>query len=140
MPGHRLAVYLVAIALAATGLAWIILDGNLPALPSFNDPQRLRHMLLVAHGVAAALGALLLGSLYPHHMRRAWRHGFNRPSGAVMAGTALGLMATGLLLYYAGDEALRETASLAHQWGGALACVLLPVHVTLGRRTRRATP
>jgi len=135
MAGHRLAVYLVAIALAVTGLTWIVLSWDTSSLSLLDDTRRLRHALLVAHGVAATVGGLLLGSLFPQHMRRAWRQGFNRTSGTVMTGTALCLVATGLLLYYAGSEAFRESASLAHQWIGFLACALLPVHVRIGRRT-----
>ena len=97
---------------------------------------RLRHVLILAHGVSAAGGLIVLGSL-AHHIRWGWHLQLGRLSGTVSGIVATVLVITGLLLYYLADEGFRNGASLLHQVAGVGACLALLLHVRLERRLRK---
>jgi hypothetical protein len=96
-----------------------------------------RPRLLALHGGLALLFLVVVGSLLPRHVVRAWRAAANRPSGSFAIGSAIVLAASGWLLYYAGDESVRAAAVAVHDVVGFALPALLLLHATLGRRWRR---
>ena len=122
---YRLMLYATGAVLVGTGAAWAWLHSLVDervALPAIA-------WLMKIHGAAAMLSLVLLGSVLFQHIGAGWRLARNRSSGvAILALSAL-LAVTGYLLYYAGDERVRSFASLLHLAVGAIAPLLLAVHV-----------
>jgi hypothetical protein len=66
----------------------------------------------------------VFGLLWGVHMVNAWQARRRRWSGGALFGLGAVLIATGWLLYYAGDDGLRSVASFGH-WGLGLAAPAL---------------
>jgi hypothetical protein len=134
-PAFRYALYAALAVLTVTGSGWLVADWNKdPAGPEFW--QLVAADLLMAHGGAAMATLLLLGALFPLHVRRAWRTGRNRLTGPVMLGINAALIVTAFGLYYAGSDTLRPWISDLHIAIGAALPAILVLHVWLGRRSR----
>ncbi len=116
-----------------SGLGWVVADG-LKDAPAGEVWQNVSANLLMVHGGLAMLVLVLLGSLIPVHMLRAWRAGRNRWSGSAMAFLNAILALTAFGLYYLGSEILRPWISTIHLAAGCLLPIQLVVHICLGRR------
>ena len=79
------------------------------------------------------LALVVLGSLLAGHVRRGWRAGRNRLTGAGMVALCGGLVVSGYALYYAGSESARAWASGSHLIGGLAFPFMLGVHIRRGR-------
>ena len=136
-PRHRTALYVVGGLLLVTGAAWARLH-QLDQAGQVSDGLRLlKHWLMETHGLAAVGFVLLLGTLLPGHVRRAWRVRKNRANGAFFLAAMAFLTISGYLLYYLGDESWRQGMSRFHLWLGLAAPFLLVWHVRAGRRATR---
>lgn len=130
LPWVRLAGYALWLLLAVTGVWWWW-DQDI----QMNDPTERASLLVKLHGIAAAFALVWFGSILSTHVRVAWQRKRNRVSGllALVMMALLGL--SGLGLYYA-DYDSREWVHDVHVWVGAVALLMLPVHVVLGRMKR----
>jgi hypothetical protein len=134
-PPFRYAVYGAYAALFGTGVLWFVAD-------RFKDAtegevwQLLGARVLMLHGGAAMIVLLILGALYPLHIRRGWRADKNRLMGAIMVALNAALILTAFALYYLGSETLRPWISNIHFYIGLSLPILLAFHVVQGRRTR----
>jgi hypothetical protein len=139
-PWHRRLVFATALGLAVTGLLWTIGDQGLGFFPELDgSAARSRmHLLLMAHGVLAYGGAVVLGSLLGRHIPAGLRSGRRAVTGITALSLVGALLLTALLLYYAGSDTLRSVSSAAHQVLGVAAVAVLCVHLT--RRERPRTP
>jgi hypothetical protein len=90
------------------------------------------------HGAAAMAGLVVLGTLLPGHIARAWRARTNHRSGLLMLGLAAILVVTGYGLYYVGDEDTRPWISMVHWLFGIAAGAGFVLHVRLGKRRQWA--
>ena len=127
----RAVFYAFAGVLIASGLAW--LGVHYAAAPGAPGSA----LALEVHGGAAMAILFVAGIVAALHVPRSWRERRNRSSGIAVASLLALLTITGFLLYYAGGDRLRETASLVH-WGVGLAApVLLWLHTSLGHRATR---
>jgi hypothetical protein len=134
-PAFRYTLYAALAVLTITGGGWLIADWYKdPAGPEFW--QLLAADMLMVHGGAAMATLLLLGALFPLHVRRAWRTGRNRLTGPVMVGINAVLIVTAFGLYYAGSDTLRPWISDLHIAIGVALPALLVLHIWLGRRSR----
>ena len=129
---QRVATYLVFTLCALSGAVYLLLHEGPPSLAQSLGLASL-HAWLVTHGVSAAIVLLLFGAALPLHVNLAWRAKRNRYSGALMLLVLTLLMGSGLLLYYA-SEALRQFGLWLHWLTGAVALLVFPLHVLLGRR------
>ena len=117
-----------------TGAGWLLAD-QMKEAATAEGWQTAAANLLMIHGGAAMATLLLLGALFPLHVRRGWRARRNRIAGAAMVTCNAALILTAFGLYYLGSEALRPWASWLHIGVGLLLPALLVVHITLGRRS-----
>jgi hypothetical protein len=132
---HKILVYGVTIALALTGVLWLVPHFFLASKGDFGASHHpLEPWALRLHG-AAAMGFLVgLGSVLPVHARRAWQVRRNVRTGVSMLAAIVALIATGYALYYASSEELRPWISTIH-WGIGLALVpALFLHNHQGRK------
>lgn len=136
-PALRRWFYAAFAALFLTGVAWLILDRLSAGDP--DAPQNpLQPWLLKLHGAAAMVALAILGALLPTHVKPGWKRRLNRPAGIGLTALCALLAATGYALYYAGDDALRRVATLAHDIVGLGFPVVLVWHVVAGRRAKSA--
>jgi len=136
---QRRAIYAAFGLIALSGIAWLAAHYLLAEAGEFGASEHpLAHWSLVAHGIGAYLLLWLVGSLWPLHMRLAWRLHRNRTTGLVMGALLSSLALTGLWLYYGSIDA-REGVSLAHWLLGLGLVPLLVLHIVIGR-SRPAPP
>jgi hypothetical protein len=124
----------------ASGLSWIGAQLWLGDGGSFGEsPSPLARWSMQVHGAAAMLVLVVLGTLLPGHVQRAWRTGRSRWTGAAMLGLNGLLIASGYALYYAGGEGVRAIVSPLHWIAGLGLPALLVWHLWEGgpRRAKR---
>jgi hypothetical protein len=132
---HERWLLALAIALFASGVGWLASHYLFAAPDEFGgsrDP--LAPWWLKLHGAAAMGFLVVLGTLLPVHVRRAWQFRRNRRSGAIVLGVAAVLIVSGYALYYVGYEPLRPAITVVHWVLGLAGLPALVAHVILGRR------
>lgn len=91
------------------------------------------------HAAAAFAATAFVGALWTTHMRSGWRRRRQRITGALLAGSAAGLVLSATGVYYLGDERAAAIAAFVHLALGLLVIGVFAVHA-LGRRRRRRSP
>jgi cation transport ATPase len=133
---HEWFAYVVCAAVFGTGAAWAWLH-YFPLAPNeFGAPSPAEGWVLKAHGAAAMVTLLLLGTLLPMHVKFAWRAGRNLRTGLSLLSVFAFLVLTGYGLYYAGGEHLRAWLSAAHLWVGLALLPVFLLHIWRGKTTR----
>jgi hypothetical protein len=118
---RRLMVQSVLFGVWATGLLWLPLHYFLMQKTRFGTaPNPVEPWMLKAHGAFAFAALWSGGLLWGLHIVGGWRSGRRRWSGIAVSAAGALLIASGWLLYYAGDEELRAVTSVVH-WGIGLA-------------------
>jgi hypothetical protein len=133
-PAFRYALYAAFALLFLTGTGWLLAD-QMKEAASAEGWQTAAADLLMIHGGAAMATLLLLGALFPLHVRRGWRARRNLIAGTAMVTSNAALILTAFGLYYLGSETLRPWASGLHIGVGIVLPLLFLVHVVLGRRS-----
>jgi len=116
-----------------TGVAWLVLRYGVAGDDLENGWSVARAWMLRAHGAAAMLTLVAIGSLLAIHVPSGWRRRSNKLSGTGMLAVMTVLAVTGWLLYYAAGEALRAWSSYVHIAIGAAAPLALLWHLALRR-------
>ncbi|HUN94487.1 MAG TPA: hypothetical protein VMU33_20710 [Burkholderiaceae bacterium] len=138
---HEAWVLAVAALLFASGVAWLLLRAGARGLDEGGEGRAaLLAGCLRVHGAATMIFLVVIGTLLPLHMNRAWHQRRHRVTGVLVATAVALLVATGYALYYAGDEDLRPWISVAHWAVGLAGLPALGWHVVQGKRraARRA--
>jgi hypothetical protein len=117
-----------------TGAVWLAAD-QLKDAPDGETWQAVAANLLMVHGGTAMVALLLLGALFPLHVRLSWRAQRNRITGVIMLIAGVTLIATAFGLYYFGSEALRPATSWIHTIVGLALPIFVLVHILCGRRS-----
>ena len=134
---HEWLVYSTVGLLAASGIAWLLLDRFGKIEGEFGPEQNpALPWLLLGHGVLAYAFLVVAAMLLPVHVRLGWNAFRNRVSGLFLLFVGLFLAVTGLLLYYASAEALRSASSLAHWLIGIALPIALVIHVLRGKSSQ----
>jgi hypothetical protein len=139
---HARGIYAGFAFLLASGLGWLWLHNFVSVAGPFGPtPHPAEPLVVKLHGVIAYAFLLLLGALIPVHLRLGWAGKRSLVTGLLTAGAMVLLALTGLGLYYAGGEELRDLASLSHWVIGLAAALALVSHALRGRqRHARALP
>jgi hypothetical protein len=117
------------LALWGTGATWLWLHHFRQVEGAFGpEPHPLEIWMLRLHGFFLIPALMMIGGVLVVHIGNAWRYRRKRGSGLTQAFLYLALILTGYGLYYAGDEVLREVASIAHWVIGLGAPVLFLWH------------
>jgi len=133
---QRIAIYAVGFGLWASGGLWLLF--HFFVQPHFGAPHPLEPWWMKLHGAFSFASLWLFGLLWGVHVIKGWSGGRRRWSGGTLAGILIGLMLTGYLLYYVGDEDVRDLVSIAH-WSVGLALPLLFFVHYGARQTPRET-
>jgi hypothetical protein len=134
-PRFRFALYGAFALLVLTGAVWLVAD-QFKDSPEGELWQRVSASMLMVHGGTAMVTLLLLGALFPLHIRLGWRSGRNRITGPAMVAFNAVLIVTAFGLYYLGSDTVRPWVSDVHTGIGFALPALVVVHVLLGRRSR----
>jgi hypothetical protein len=134
-PRFRLALYGAFAVLFLTGAVWLVTD-SLKNSPDGETWQWISASLLMVHGGIAMVALVLLGALFPVHVRLGWRNRRNRITGPTMIGLNAVLIITAFGLYYSGSDTLRPLTSNVHIVVGFALPAMTLVHVLRGRRSR----
>ena len=129
---HRQWIYAVGGSLVASGVGWLIAHYLLVDAGSFGETHHPSEpWWLRLHGAAVMAFLVVLGTILPGHVRRAWslrkscaqsvRR--NVVTGIFMLSLLAVLTLTGYALYYSGDEDLRPYISTTHWVIGLAAAV-----------------
>lgn len=134
---HRTWVYAGFGLVFLSGVCWIgaqlwLGDGG----PFGESPSALSRWSMQVHGAAAMLVLVLLGTLLPAHVQRAWRTRRSRWTGGAMLGVNSLLIVSGYALYYAGGESVRAIVSPLHWVAGLGLPALLGWHLWEARSRR----
>jgi hypothetical protein len=135
---HRLTLYTASLALFVSGVAWAWANHLDESAQAGEAVRQLKPTLLKIHGFSALAFVLLLGTLLPGHVRRAWHAHKNRGNGVFFLTATSLLTLSGYALYYLGDEGWRNATSQFHLWLGVAAPVLLGWHIWSGRKATRS--
>lgn len=125
----------------ATGICWLLLHycfrlkGEFGPQANPAEPWMLR-----LHGLAMVASLLGLGSLLVSHVRKGWHYRHQRLVGGLLAGVLGVLILTGYLLYYVGDEGVRDWISASHWVLRTGLPILFIVHFLRGYRLFRQPP
>lgn len=137
--GHRRFTYATIAAVWLSGVLWLVYHYAMQREGSFGpEPHPLESWWLRLHGLAAFVSLFAFGLLWGVHIRAGLAFARRRLSGLLLLILLVVLSLSGYLLYYAGDEAMRDVVRVVH-WVFGLA-LLLPfvVHVLRARRQRDA--
>ncbi len=128
---HRRIFYLTFGILWLSGSLWVIAEWLKETdLGPVRTPLQTQSMKI--HGAVMLLYTAILGTLWTH-IRRGFALRANRLSGTWMIGGNAALIVSGWILYYIGDDRLRQWASLTHWTIGLAMLPLLLGHLQLGR-------
>ncbi len=128
----RRLLYSVSLTLFISGISWAWIH-HLDELGQATESLReLNGWFIAIHGFSAMTFVLLLGTLLVGHVRRAWHARKNRKNGAFFLTAVSLLTLSGYVLYYTGNEAVRNAVSNFHLWLGVAAPVLLFWHIRSG--------
>jgi hypothetical protein len=86
-------------------------------------------LLMKVHGGAAMLALVLLGALLASHVPTGWKDARYQKTGIGILAAAAWLIISGHVLYYSGDETVRQAASYGHLGIGLALPLLLGFHV-----------
>ena len=93
------------------------------------------HSILAAHGVAALLATLALGSVLPFHIKAGYKSKQQWWSGFSQLSFVFALLITGGMLYY-GPEEFRDGVISTHWIIGLLFAVIFLLHLTNIRKPK----
>lgn len=132
-------LYFTLAGLLLTGLAWLILDTWVQVDGPFGPMKHpAEPWMMKLHGAFTMIALVLLGTVLPTHVRKAWALRRNRLAGTALLAIFAVLTATGYALYYFAGEDTRAVISLTHWVIGVALPVGLTWHVIAGKA--RAVP
>jgi hypothetical protein len=112
-----------------TGAAWLVLHYFGRIKGAFGpETNPLEPWMLRLHGLAMIASLLGIGGLLVVHVWKGWSYRHQRLIGSVLMGLVGLLVLTGYLLYYVGDEELRNWISAGHWLVGLLLPAVFIVH------------
>ena len=106
---------LSGLGLLTTGIVWLVLhyfgQREGPYGPEMNP---LEPWMMTLHGFFVIPALLAIGAMLVAHIPKGWTHRPQRPAGIGLCTVLAALSVSGYLIYYAGNETLREWNSVAH--------------------------
>ena len=129
---QKTAVFATTAIVGLTGLLWFILHDMID-----DEPGDVLRVLLMLHGISSYVILLVIGSLLPRHVRSGLIRRRNIVPGVTVTVMMAILAATGLALYYGGED-LHAPVKWLHVVFGLGCFGLFPAHAFLTARPRPA--
>ena len=137
---ERIIYYTVFLVLFLSGVVWLVLHYLCSSVGEFGLMSNpLESKILCIHGVAAFGFAFVFGNIWAIHVKSGIQKKYkkNFKSGIINALLVTILIVTGLLLYYAGNDMVRITASMMHWICGILLFIVIIFHIFMGKYRKR---
>lgn len=137
-PSNRYLIYSVLLLAWCSGVIFFVLQTWWVAAGEFGpEAHPWQYPILRFHGLIAFVAMIGFGFVLGAHGKPASRRKPRRTSGIVFASWILGSIISAYLLYYLGDEDLRQLVGYAHLGFGLAAPLVLAIHVRQARIYRR---
>lgn len=121
-----------------SGAAWLLLHyyGQQPGEfgPQMNP---LEPWMMKLHGLVLIPALLGIGGMLVAHIPKGWAYGHQRVAGIALCAVLVVLIASGYMLYYVGDERVRDWTSIVHWIVGLVLPVVFLWHYLNGLLLRR---
>lgn len=130
----RRVFYGSAIALFISGVVWLLLHYIFISQGEFGPQTNpFEAWSLRIHGAASMLFLVVFGYILSFHAVKAWKADTNRQTGLWLISFIIFLILTGYLLYYTGNETLRNMASWFHIGCGLAWPIIILWHIKIGK-------
>lgn len=125
-------------ALWLSGGGWLLLHYYGQTEGAFGPEMNpLEPWMMTLHGFFLIPALLGIGGMLVAHIPKGWDYKRQRVLGIALCLVSAELIGSGYLLYYAGDEVLREWSSLAHWAIGLTLPAIFLWHYISGQKARR---
>ncbi|WP_051362310.1 hypothetical protein [Solimonas soli] len=126
---RKQAFHLIGLGIWLSGIAWLVLHYLLRRQGEFGpEAHPLEPWSLKCHGAFAFAALWMSGTLWAVHVVNGWEQKRRRLSGALVFALLALLIVSGYLLYYAGDEDLRNATSIVHWACGVAIALAYAIH------------
>lgn len=136
---HRRLIYTFFALSWVTGITFFVLNTWITVEGEFGPEKHPWQLaVLKTHGAAAFLMMINFGALLSAHVPKGWRVRRMRLLGSLLTGALALMIITAYLLYYLGNEEIRQVVAYIHGLVGLCLPLLLLAHLRQGRsRSRR---
>ncbi len=123
-----------------SGAAWLLLHYYGQVAGEFGpETNPLEPWFLRVHGLVLIPALLGFGGLFVVHIPKGWKNSYQRNVGVALTAVLAALIISGYMLYYVGDESLRDWTSLIHWVLGLAIPTLFIWHYLHARWIMRST-
>jgi len=134
---HEYIIYLISVIVIISGLLWLYFDFFIRVETEFSlQVHPLQNIFLILHGSSSIIFLIILGSVLPIHVYKAWKIKNNRLSGGFFLLLFTILILTGIGLFYSAVEDNRRILSVLHWVIGILFPIFFVIHIYFGKFKR----
>ena len=134
---HEYIIYLISVIVIISGFLWLYFDFFVRVETDFSlQVHPMQNIFLILHGSSSIIFLILLGTVLPMHVYKAWKTKNNRLSGGFFLLLFTILILTGIGLFYSGVEYNRRLLSVLHWVIGILFPIFFVIHIYFGKFKR----
>ena len=112
---HEYIIYLISFIVTISGFVWLYFDFFVRVETEYSlQVHPMQNIFLIMHGTSSLIFLILLGSVLPIHVYKAWKIKNNRLSGGFFLLLFTILILTGIGLFYSAVEDNRHILSVLH--------------------------
>ena len=131
---HEYIIYLISVIVTISGFVWLYFDFFVRVETEFSlQVHPMQNIFLILHGSSSIIFLIILGSVLPIHVYKAWKIKNNRLSGGSFLLLFTILILTGIGLFYSAVEDNRRILSVLHWVIGILFPIFFVIHIYFGK-------
>ena len=131
---HEYIIYLISVIVIISGFVWLYFDFFVRVETEFSlQVHPMQNIFLILHGSSSIIFLIILGSVLPIHVYKAWKIKNNRLSGGSFLLLFTILILTGIGLFYSAVEDNRRILSVLHWVIGILFPIFFVIHIYFGK-------
>ena len=131
---HEYIIYLISFIVTISGFVWLYFDFFVRVETEYSlQVHPMQNIFLIMHGTSSLIFLILLGSVLPIHVYKAWKIKNNRLSGGFFLLLFTILILTGIGLFYSAVEDNRHILSVLHWVIGILFPIFFVIHIYFGK-------
>ena len=131
---HEFIIYLISFIVTISGFVWLYFDFFVRVETEYSlQVHPMQNIFLIMHGTSSLIFLILLGSVLPIHVYKAWKIKNNRLSGGFFLLLFTILILTGIGLFYSAVEDNRHILSVLHWVIGILFPIFFVIHIYFGK-------
>ena len=131
---HEYIIYLISVIVTISGFVWLYFDFFVRVETEYSlQVHPMQNIFLIMHGTSSLIFLILLGSVLPIHVLKAWKIKNNRLSGGFFLLLFTILILTGIGLFYSAVEDNRRILSVLHWVIGILFPIFFVIHIYFGK-------